>query len=387
MAGHARLSPSAASRWMACPGSVRLTEHLPDSSSVHADLGTDAHELAALCLVTGTRPREYLDQVMGKDNVVDHEMVEHVDAYLGYLFEITHQARLVERWVDLSHWLGEPGGGTADAILLTEDTLHIVDLKYGKGVEVSAEGNSQLRLYALGALRVAEQLGITSQMVTMHICQPRLYNWSEETLSVEELLAWGEEVKVAAARTREPDAPLVPGPVQCKFCRAKATCPALATEAFAVARVDPTEFPMAVPPAPDTLTDEQIARVLTAADMVQDWIKAVQGEAMRRAAQGGGLPGWKLVAGKKGARSWAEPTSVAEILQEAGLSRKSIYKAPELLSPAQMEKLIGKKAMVHFADMITRSEGSPALVPESDKRPAITLAAVPSDFLVFEPTE
>lgn len=379
---HARLSPSDAKRWMACPGSIAWTQDMIDGDSVHAQLGTDAHEIAALCLMTNTRAHEHLGRKMGNGNVVDAEMVEHVDAYCGYVLDIPRRALLVERYVDLSAWYGEPGGGTADAIIVDGDTAHIVDLKYGKGVEVYAENNPQLRLYALGALRVLDQLGLAPKSVTLHIAQPRIYNWSSETLPVTELLAWGETVAIAAAATRERDAPRIPGPEQCRWCKGKATCPEQAAECYAVARIDPSVFPVQAPPAPTALADEQIDRVLRSAGMIQDWIKAVQAEAHRRVCNQG-LAGWKLVAGKKGNRAWSDVTSAALQLQSAGLTPESIYRAPELLSPAQIEKLIGKPAIASMASFITQPDGAPAIAPASDKRPAITASVEADAFLTF----
>jgi hypothetical protein len=381
MSEHARLSPSAAHRWLRCPGSVALEATLPDSSSEYAEEGTKAHGVAAQVL-NGT---DWL-QITG----VDQEMIDSVGRYTDYVRTIAGDLPLViEQRVDFSDAIGVPDSfGTADCIILGPDYIHVIDLKYGKGVRVDAEHNEQLMLYALGALNDYGMLG-NYKTVRLSIVMPRLDHISEWELTLDELEAFRSGVVVQAEDAlqqfsrMENELSLVPGEKQCRFCKAKAICPALAQH------VDET-----VRDGFDTIEDStqnrvealggDLARYLDNVDLIEAWCKAVREESYRRLAEGQEIPGYKLVAGKKGARKWADDEEVEKTLKSMRLRDDQMYDF-KLISPTTAEKLakkgdIGPKQWPKLKGLITQPDGKPHVAPADDPRPAITIAASADEF-------
>src|SRR5690606_33442378 len=278
MRKHAILSASGAHRWLNCPLSARLEEHFPDEPSTYAEEVTKAHKLAEGIL---------LDKI---DEPAPDEMFEHVSRYVEVVLEkLTPGADLyVEQRLDFSPWVPE-GFGTGDAVIVSDEAIEIVDLKYGKGVKVDAEENPQLRLYALGAYN---QFGMIYNFdrVRMTIVQPRLDHVSTEKLSLKELLQWGEEIKPIAQKAFKGEGEFNPGP-HCRFCRARRSCRARAEAILQMARY---EFRK-----PELLSDEEVAEILAQAEELAAWAKDVKDFALSHAyLHGVKIPGFKVVEGR-----------------------------------------------------------------------------------------
>lgn len=413
---HAKLSPSGAHRWMRCPGSVVLEAEYPDSSSAYAREGSAAHELAAIVLENGDESaRPYVGKQVefrdGEEMVlwpVTEDMANHVDDYVKLVREKAQgKTLLIERKVPIGHITGEEGAtGTSDAIILdtASKTIEVIDLKYGMGVRVDAEKNEQAQLYALGAL---EEYGIATdfEYVTMTIHQPRLNHVAEWSIPVEELLEFAAEASERAGHAQlaqaidfdsEPDMLadfLEPGEKQCKFCRAKATCPALRAEitdmvgGSAAATID--DFAEFTPQTVDMQTgDNYLPIAMAKVELVEQWCKAVRAEVERRLFAGQQVDGYKLVEGKRGIRKWGSEESVEALFKSFRLRQDEMYDF-SLISPTKAEKLFKEnpKRWAKVKDLITQNEGKPSVAPANDKRPALVVQSVADDFRDLLPTE
>lgn len=388
---HARLAPSAAYRWIACPGSVALSEGIPDEASSYAAEGTAAHELAAHCLEKGFPPSGYLGSVIDisgltpgerfnnrvlVDNVsrfeVTEEMVEAVEVYLDHVKGLCGPAGFeldIEQRLDMRHIHPEIYG-TGDAVVYQHDTgwLHVIDFKYGKGVAVSPEANPQLMLYGAGAARRYHNRKLAG--VTLHIVQPRAAGVPVKTWETDYLDLMDSEIDLGAAAkaTEAPDAPFNAGD-WCRFCKAAAVCPTLRERSRNLAL---SEFAMA---DPATLAPGQLAEVLREAELVGNWVKAVQEYAHKQAVAGNPPTGFKLVA-KRAVRKWKSTDDAETEMLLDGLSRVDLYTEPEFKSPAQVEKTIGKKAFTAFEALVDKKSSGTNLVPEADPRPAVKADAL-----------
>ncbi len=388
---HAELSPSSASRWMTCPGSVALCRGLEDKPSKYAAEGTAMHTVAELCLTKGDPAVKYAGQTFsrdGFDTVFTNDHAVAVQQYVDYvrgLVVSTGGELLVEQKLPISDITGEDdANGTSDTVILAQDELIVVDLKGGMGVVVSAEDNPQLMIYALAAY-YEFSLAQDFERVRMVIHQPRLDWVSEWTIPVKDLMAFGAQVAEAADATRKPDAPLNPSEHACKFCRAKATCPALRMEvsmqvSSAPATVD--DFDHISDPA--TFAEPDLARALRSADLIEGWVKAVRAEVERRLLAGTPVPGFKLVQGKKGNRQWSDKAEAEALLKKMRVPHDRMYDY-SVISPTTAEKLfkeevIGPRQWPKVLEIITQADGKPSVAPESDKRPALVMSAVEDDF-------
>lgn len=366
---HAFLSASASHRWLVCTPSAQLESQFPDKGSPYAEEGTKAHSLAEETL------RRFL---AGGDSTVcceDGEMREAVQFYVDVCIEKITAARnaspdakiLVEERLDFSEYVPQ-GFGTGDAVIVSDDGLEVVDLKYGKGVRVDAEKNSQMMLYALGALAAYGWLYNVGR-VRMTIVQPRLDNVSTSEISDDALYLWGRKVQRLAAKAFAGEGEFKPGE-HCRFCKARNTCRAYAEAMKAHIRED-------LRPAPE-LQDDEIADIVRHAKEVKNWLDGVEAYALGRALSGAKYPGMKLVAGRS-TRKIADESAAAAVLLSAGYN--DIYRPQSLRTLTELEKLCGKK---HFAELLganlTKSEGKPALVPASDKRPELDLGDIREDF-------
>lgn len=363
MSTHAKLSPSGAKRWMNCPGSVRLTADLPDQDSVYSREGTFLHDVAASILDGTGVDVGYTD---GEFTLTEELLKDVITPYVEYVkgVRLTNPGQmLVEARVVLSNRVY----GTADCIIGGDEHIDVLDLKCGGGEYVAVEDNPQLLIYAAGALALMQKANANIKTVTIHVVQPRRSNIDMVTYTVDELAQFVEQVQAAAAATDAPDAPLVSGS-WCRFCKAESTCPRLYEDGIgSLKQVFPTGDArvIAAPPGPDQLTDDELAKVITAAKAVRNWLDAAEEEAYRRVMGGRGLPGFKLVE-RLSNRQWRDEATAAGTLEMIGVDPY----VRKLVSPAQAEKLIkgGKKII---DPLTTRTVTGCSLVPVTDKRPAV----------------
>ena len=369
---HARLSASGAHRWINCPPSVLMEEQFPDKGSPYAAEGTFAHSLAELVLRYNNgeiTKRQFTARLtkMKQDPMYSEEMMGHIENYTQLVWEQVNAAKaecpgafaLFEQRLDFSEFVPD-GFGTGDVLIVSDDVLQVIDLKYGKGVAVSAEGNPQLRLYGLGAIMEHSVL-YDIRKVRMTIIQPRLDNISTEELSVEELLNWAETVvKPRAALAIAGEGDLMVGE-HCRFCKAMAVCRAQRDFQLELARYEFSD--------PDLLDDEEVADVLGRIDGLAKWADAVKAYALESAKAGRKFSGWKLVEGRS-VRKYSDEGKCAEVLEANGID--GIWKPRELLGITAMTSLLGKKRFSELLDdFIVKPPGSPVLVPETDKRPEL----------------
>lgn len=363
MTAHAKLSASGSARWLNCPGSVNAESEFKDITSSFAQEGTAAHELADLCLTNGYQPDRYKDEII-EGVTVDNEMIENIAGYISYVKSFSGE-HFYESRVDFSPWVPE-GFGTSDAIVIQSDKVHIIDLKYGRGVSVDAENNTQGMLYALGVYNDYGYLFDDVQSFVIHIYQPRTNNFSDWEITLDDLLKWGEWVKLQADLALTKDAERVPGDKQCQWCKAKATCPSLSkfTQDIIMCEFDDLEEL----DNPDKLTKKQLRLALENKKLITGWLDAVEKHISGLLLDGEQFEGFKLVEGR-GSRKWLDEENAATALLELK-PEDDIYKK-SLISAAQAEKLLGKKNYQLISDHIVKQSGKPTLAPESDKRPAI----------------
>lgn len=379
---HAILSASAAKRWLACPPSARLEETLPEQASSYAAEGTLAHAIAELKLrktfiePMGTKTFNSRLKKLQEDPLYQPEMLAHTDAYIDYITNIANGCPVkphvaAELRLDFSDWVPE-GFGTGDCIILCGSKLFVIDFKYGKGVPVSAEENPQMMLYALGAYKVYKHIAAIGT-VKLAIIQPRLSEPSEWEISTADLLAWGEEIKPIAQQAYAGTGEFNPGD-HCRFCRARHTCRARAAsylsleDDYAFGR--PISLKDAFPDAP-TLTPEQIGAALERAEGILNWVEDLKKWALAECLAGRAVPGWKAVEGRS-VRQLTDADAAYKALAESGYDINLLYeRRPVTLTAA--EKIVGKQQFEELCrDYIIKPPGKPALVPEADKRPAIT---------------
>lgn len=367
---HALLSASGAYRWLNCPGSARLEDKFEDEPSVYAAEGTLAHEMAELKIVkqftTNLRPSEFKKRIneLKKNELYSAEMDRYTNEYRDYINDIylSFESKpffLAEQKVDFSSYVPE-GFGTVDCTLVGDKVIHIFDLKYGKGVPVTAENNPQGMLYALGTY--LEQSAIDEiEKIVIHIIQPRIKNTSSFEISSEELLKWAESIKDIAQKAYEGSNEFHVGE-HCGFCKANGNCRKQAEKYMDIEVIDPA-----------LLTDEEIGEGLAKVKELSKWAKKFEDYALIRAQNGGNVKGWKLVAGRGGNRTFTDKAVAAQLLEEVGLDREEIYKT-ELISVSAAEKLLGEETLYKIAgNYIQKPEGKPTLATLNDKRPALEL--------------
>lgn len=382
MRAHALLSASSAYRWSVCTKSARLEEQYKDSSSWPAREGTIAHALAEFCLLNGTDPDDVTEAEVPEINeLIEHceqegddwqeelkAMRRYVRGYIEYVLAIAGE-RFFEQRVDFSHLVPE-GFGTSDAIILDNKTVHVGDLKYGKGKKVFADG-PQTKLYALGALNDYGFIFDGVEKVVLHIYQPRLDHVDTHEMTLAKLIEWGEWIKGQAALAYAGDGVFEAGD-HCDFCRARKDCRA---RKEANMRMVDQEFGEPCP-SPDRLTLEEIASLLPRLDQVATWCSEVKEFAMEQALAGTPVPGYKLVEGRS-VRKWTDELAVAEAMRTEGLSNDQIY-SMKLIGMTEAEKLLGKKSPVF--ELAVKAPGKPTLVPATDKRPELSRETADSDF-------
>jgi hypothetical protein len=372
---------------MACTGSVALEAPFPDTSSEFAAEGTLAHEIAAKCLDNDVNPAALIGQrfpVDGFEFTVDQSMADYVNDYMKLVREYAQGGELlVEKRVGIGHLTGEEGaGGTSDAIIIKGTEIIVIDLKYGMGVRVDANDNPQLMLYALGALNEYEIIG-DFDTVTMVIHQPRLNHVSEYSIPVSELLTFGDQVREAVSRIEEPT--FNPGEKQCKFCKAKATCPALRADMAEVVggAADISDFADLIPHEVSSETsDNYLPIAMSKVDMIEQWCKAVRAETERRLLAGQPVTGYKLVQGRAGNRDWKDAKAVEDMMKKTFRMRDDQVYDFKLISPTKAEKVFKEnpKRWANLQEQIVRGDGKPSVAPATDKRPAMDVKPVMDDF-------
>jgi hypothetical protein len=368
MSAHAKLGASGSHRWAACPGSVKAEEGIQERRSAFADEGTAAHELAELVLSQGGDCQHWVGRALIENNAhtVDREMADYVQVYVDYVKSIKGRHEYEQR-VEFTDWVPD-GFGTADALVLQDTTLYVIDLKYGKGVPVSAFENTQGILYALGAAADYEFLR-DIQTVIIVIVQPRIDSISEWSINKEELLRWGEWLSERASAALAEDAPRVAGEKQCRFCRAKPTCAQLLRVTHEVIATDFDNLAQIA--NPDTLTARQLKKALDNKALIVSWFDAVEQHAFDLLDSGKSFPGYKLVAGRS-LRQWADEASAEQTLVD--LLAEEAYEK-KLLSVAKAEKVLGKSRAGAIADLIVKPQGRPVIVREDDKRAPLGVEA------------
>lgn len=372
MAKHALLSASGASRWLACTPSAQLEQQFPATTSEYAEEGTAAHELGELTA------RYWLDEIseaefenrrdeLAKGPYYSAEMQECANDYARLILEKFKASREncedafveLEVRVDFSKYV-KGGFGTGDCIIVADNVLEIIDLKYGKGYRVEAVGNPQMRLYALGALEKYSLL-YDIETVRMTIFQPRLSGvQSSDEITVAELLDWAENfVKPRAKLAYKGEGEFAPSEETCKFCRAKAQCRARTEQNLKL-----------FDEAPDALliTPEEAGAILEKAADMQAWLSDLESLVSSTLLAGTPVTGWKMVEGRSN-RKFADELKVVEAMKAAGYDEKLLYER-KLITLTQMEKDFGKKAVAEvLGTLIVKPQGKPTLAPEKDKRP------------------
>lgn len=366
MSKHAFLSASASHRWLNCPPSAKLCESLPDQTSSYAQEGTDCHELCAY-LVEKSLGRTVTDPTE-TFTYYNAEMQNCAEEYCNFVLEQLEEAKkhckdpqvMVEQRLDFSRFV-ENGFGTGDCVIVADDVLHIIDYKHGLGVLVEASNNSQLFCYALGALEIFDDLYDINE-VKMSIFQPRRSNTDTFTIRKEDLLTWAKEVLVPTAKLAYEGKGEFKAGDHCQFCKVKTSCRKRAEYNLELAKYD---FAM-----PATLDSIEIAAILPKIDQLISWGNDLKEFALTQAQSGTHYEGFKVVEGRSN-RKYTDDTVVAVTVTNA---RFDPYEK-KLLGVTAMTTLLGKKRFDEQLDgLIYKPPGKPALVPESDKRPAMNSA-------------
>lgn len=374
---HAALSASGSHRWLHCTPSVLLEERYGvQGDTTYAEEGTKAHELAECyikrdLLHDKSKSLGHEIAAIKESDYYDREMEISVGEYVERIREIYEAAKseddlaelITEQRVDLRDWVPE-SFGTTDCTVIANGRMVVIDLKYGKGVRVDAEGNPQLRLYALGSYKT-HSLFYDIKTVTMVIIQPRIDHISMETIGIDELLDWAEkEVKPKAKEAFAGDGELSTGD-WCQFCKMRSRCRKLYEENIERAKECFGDDPR-------VMTDADIADVVTRGDSITGWINAVVEYATSLAVnEGKTFEGLKLVRGRS-VRKWADEEHVPEVIlaRFPGLTMGQLTKV-KMVGIGDVEKLVGKKTFnERLEDLTVKPEGKLTLVPLSDKRPA-----------------
>ena len=379
---HALLGPSGAHRWMVCGPSAKWEATLPDESSPYAEEGTLAHSIceAKLQLLIDKDTDAFMETMdkLRENILYSSAMDDYTDVYLHKIVELIDEYRLsgdephlyTEVQLDLTQWIPD-GFGTSDAVIVGDGTLTVIDFKYGKGVPVSAVNNPQMRCYALGAYAEFEPIEEFSK-VRMIIVQPRLDSIDEETISVSELLLWGEDkLRPAAERAYKGEGVFTPGIEQCRFCKGRFLCRYNAAYHLTQYEVDKNKG------EPAELTPLEIGGILEFCDSLTRWASGMKEFAENQAIAGTEIPGWKVVEGRSN-RKIEDTAKAAEVLMKSGCTAEDIY---DLKGIGALEKAVGKKKLTEtLGDLIVKPEGKPTLVKATDKRKALDLKPESSDY-------
>lgn len=382
---------------MRCPGSLLLESKIPDQPSKYAAEGTIAHQIASECLTSQLKgdkrpqkPEMYLGRFMQADGfefLVTKDMVAHVQSFIDFVYQTAGKEGqiLVEKRVSFSEAIGQPNSsGTADVIIIFPNRITNIDLKYGMGVKVDAEDNEQTSLYTVGTMEDYGFMTEAEDFVAI-IFQPRIDHISEACMSQEQLDAFIVKAKEAAAfamsfvENENLEPVLSPGEKQCRFCKAKATCPALKSEITEVVGHLATKDDFADLAEVNT---DSLAVAMEKVPLVEHWCLAIRAEVERRMFSGTAVPGFKIVEGRQGNRAWSDAEGAEKTLKGFRLKSEEIYDY-KLISPTTAEKLLKKtkpKQWDKLQGLISRAPGKPSVAPATDKRPAMDVSKVSGDF-------
>jgi len=382
---HALLSASNSNRWLNCTKSARLEETIPDSQSVYAAEGELAHELAdnSLKYLTGVISSEkYLEtkKDLMSNSLFFEDMIDDVAIYVDLVAERFTQYQdlngtavlSIEQKLDYSDYVPD-GFGTGDAVIISNGVLEVIDLKYGMGVPVYADKNTQLKLYALGAIKNLNYDGLLYSIhdVKLTIVQPRLNNISSWAVPYDELIEWAEGfVKPTAVVAYNGSGSYETGS-WCKWCKAKAVCTAYHEKVIEIAKYDFAD--------PDSLTLDELSLIYSQANEIKSWLDAVGDYLFEKAKQGESIPGFKLVESRKN-RKWKDDDLVASRLTGLGLKQDEIYNQ-KLKSITAIKNLMSVDDFnEHVANLIYKPAGGPTLAPVDDKRPIYGVGQAKIDF-------
>lgn len=373
-AKHALLGASHSERWLNCTPSARLEATYPDEGSEYAREGSLAHAIAAkkikerLGLPTFTETAE----IKELSEYLSGEMEEYTSDYAYFVLQRYESAKkhtpegkptpqiFIEHRIDFSAYVTE-GFGTGDVVILAHDAVEIIDFKYGKGIAVNAEKNSQMALYALGIIDMFNY-AYDIEKILMTIYQPRVGNISAWITDVDSLLEWGTRIRPLAQLAWEGIGARMSGE-WCKFCKAKGDCPRLAADSIAKHILKPNEW---------TLSLEDRAQLLELLPAIKDWVKTIEERSLELALEGETIPGYKIVEGRS-IRKIVNPAKVAEALRGIGASDREIYRPQEIRTLTDLEKIFGKKEFTKLCGAyIEKPAGKPTLVADSDHRKEIS---------------
>ena len=364
MINHSLLSASSSHRWLHCPPSARLCEGYDDKGSNFAAEGTDAHALCEYKLraALGMEAKDPTEDL----SWYDAEMEESANGYAAFVMELVEEAKkncsdpvvLIEQRLDYSRYVAE-GFGTGDCVIIADGTLHIVDFKYGRGILVEAEDNPQMMLYALGALELFDCL-YDIDTVSMTIFQPRRGNVSTYTLPKADLYEWADTVLAPAAELAWSGEGEYHCGEWCQFCKAKADCRERANANMELAKYEFKQPPL--------LTDEEVEEILGRIDELIAWASDIRDYALQAAIGGKHWTGYKLVEGRSN-RKYTDERAVVAAVRAAGYDPYE----HKVLGVTAMTTMLGKKQFNDIlGGLVTKPQGKPTLVPDSDKRPAMT---------------
>lgn len=388
---HALLSCSGSNRWINCPPSARLEDAIESvESSDYTKEGTLAHEFGDIGLQLASKKitkaaYNKLAKPLKKSKFYSEEMVPEVQKYVDYVINELAEAKkgkngeyaelIIEEKVDLTQFV-EDGFGMCDSNIIADITLKVIDLKYGTGIKVHAKDNSQLMLYGLGAL-IAYDMLYNFEFVELTIMQPRLDHISTWTISVKDLLKWGKSIVKPVAELAFVGKGVQKAGDHCKWCKVKAQCATLGADAIKMAKED---FKKDLTKNPHLLNDKQLIEIYSKLKLITDYVKAVAAHVSKAAELGKKWPGYKIVAGKS-SRIWTNEDMIKQCLQDELFSESQYMSVPKLLGITAIEKLVGKE---NFEDVVgeyvTKPQGKPTLVKDSDKRPELGSEDAVADF-------